>query len=119
MKEIWKNIQGYTGIYQVSSLGNIRSLNRVAWNGHVKHMIKGKLLKLQTNGHYNKVSLSKNGQVNQYLVHRLVAKAFIKNTKNKPEVNHKDKNCYNNHVSNLEWVTSKENDTHKRNYENR
>ena len=71
---------------------------------------------MQNNQRYYKISLSKKGKVVQKLVHRIVAKAFIKNPKNKPEVNHKNKNTYDNTVDNLEWVTSKENDMHKRNY---
>lgn len=114
MKEIWKNIKDYEGIYQVSNFGRVRSLDRYCWNGHKNHFKRGKILKLQTNMHYNKISLSKKGKVKQFLVHRLVAKAFIKNPKNKPEVNHIDKNCFNNKICNLEWVTAKENDTHKR-----
>lgn len=116
----WRDIFGYKGLYQVSSCGMIRSLDRIVWNGKCYHTHKGRILKLQSNLHYNKVSLSKEGKVKQHLVHRLVAMAFLPNPKRKEEVNHKDYNCYNNHVDNLEWVSSKENDSHKRNiYKNR
>ena len=112
--EEWKDIDGYEGYYQVSNLGNIKSLDVEVFNGKVMHIRKGRVLKLQTNGNYNKVSLSYRGKVKQFLVHRLVAKAFLPNKQNKPEVNHIDYDCFNNCVSNLEWVTAKENDTHKR-----
>ena len=114
MKEVWSDIEGYEGYYQVSSFGRIRSLDREIYNGKVYHMKKGKLLRLQSNGNYNKISLSKKGTVKQFLVHRLVASCFILNLSDKPEVNHIDKDTYNNVYTNLEWVTSKENDTHKR-----
>lgn len=110
----WADIKGYKGLYQVSSTGKVRSVSRRGWNGRVFHEIKGRELKLQSNGNYLKVSLSKKGKVKQLLVHRLVAQAFIDNPENKPEVNHINYNKHNNAVENLEWVTAKENDTHKR-----
>lgn len=110
MKEIWKDIQGYEGLYQVSNLGNVKSLN---WN----HCNQQKLLSLdfngtETKGRYYKVTLFKNHKRKGHLVHRLVAEAFIPNPKNKPQVNHIDGNKINNCVSNLEWVTEKENVNH-------
>lgn len=98
--EIWKDIEGYEGLYQVSSFGNIKSL----------HFGKEKLLKPQPNSNgYLRVSLSKNNNWIYFFVHRLVASVFLKNNNNLPCVNHKDENPLNNHVSNLEWVTHKEN----------
>ena len=114
MIEEWKSIKGYEDYYEVSSLGRVRSLTITTWNGKVYHKKKGRILKLQTNQCYNKVTLSKKGQTKQHLVHRLVAIAFIPNPENKPETNHKDYDTYNNNIENLEWVTAKENDTHKR-----
>lgn len=103
--EIWKNIPGYDGIYQASTLGRIRSIDRKVWN----YMKKGRVLKQINNGrYYNYVSL--NG-IKKY-VHRLVAITFIDNPNNLREVNHKDLNKQNNRFENLEWVTSKENKIH-------
>lgn len=112
--EVWKDISGFEGKYQVSTFGRVKSLHRKAWNGKVWYRLRGRILNLNSNKHYYKVSLSSKGKVRQFLVHRLVAKAFLDNTRAKPEVNHLDYNTYNNHVGNLQWVTSKENDTHKR-----
>lgn len=94
MQEIWKDIKGYENLYQVSNLGRVKS--------------KRKILKA-INGEYLKVGLSKNGKQNTLYIHRLVAKTFISNFENKPQVNHKDENKHNNCVENLEWVTFKEN----------
>lgn len=83
--------------------------------GNVKNIKNGRLLKLQVskNGYYN-YSLCQNGIKKNLMVHRLVALYFIENPDNKPYVNHKDGNKLNNHYTNLEWVTAKENDTHAR-----
>ena len=99
MGEIWKDIPGYEGLYQVSNLGNVKSLFRY----------RRKLsIQTQPNG-YKGVVLYKNGNKKFKLVHRLVAEAFIPNPYKKPAVNHLDENRGNNVVSNLEWVTNKEN----------
>ena len=99
MGEIWKDIPGYEGLYQVSNLGNVKSLFRY----------RRKLsIQTQPNG-YKAVVLYKNGNKKFKLVHRLVAEAFIPNPYKKPAVNHLDENRGNNVVSNLEWVTNKEN----------
>lgn len=93
MEEIWKDIKGYEGLYQVSSLGRVRR--------------DGKILKSGlTRGGYLQVHLSKNGKVGHYKIHRLVAEAFLQNLDNNPEVNHKDENKLNNTAENLEWCTS-------------
>lgn len=106
MIEEWKDVKDYEGLYQVSNLGRVKGLK------------KGKILKQHDNGKgYMQVGLYKNNKGKPYYVHRLVAKAFIPNTENKPEVNHKDKDRANNCVDNLEWVTSKENEQHKHNFE--
>ena len=108
MKEIWKDIKGYEGLYQVSNLGNVRSMDRITRDGR---KIKGKNIKPHTNGNsrYLRVALCNNGKIKYENIHRLVAKAFIPNPENKPEVNHKDENPSNNFIDNLEWMTSKEN----------
>lgn len=106
MQEIWKDIKGYEGLYQVSNLGNVRSLC-------FKNSNKIKLLKTSpTNCGYYKVQLYKNGIPKMHYVHRLVAKSFIENPLLKPEVNHLDGNKSNNKVNNLEWATDKENQDH-------
>lgn len=107
MKEIWKDIKNYEGIYQVSNLGNVRSLNHIRKNGKKKSYIsKGKTLKpaIQNVG-YKFVVLSKNGERKGYRVHRLVAETFIPNPNNYPCINHKDECRTNNVVENLGWCT--------------
>ena len=108
MNEIWKDIPNYEGKYQISNLGNVMSLNFA--NKHFPRLLK---LKNHKDG-YKLVGLS-NGQTGNktfLAVHRLVAQAFIPNPEHKEQVNHIDGNKSNNTVSNLEWVTPKENVTH-------
>lgn len=102
-KQIWKDIPGYEGLYQVSNTGRVRSLN-------YKHTGKTKVLKQGTKGHgYKVVGIYKNGKRKNYTIHRLVALAFIPNINNLPQVNHKDENPANNAVWNLEWCTDEYN----------
>ena len=111
-KEIWKDIKGYEGFYQVSNLGRVRGLDRVVNHGshNTTRKIKGRIIKAGNNGTgYLFSPLQKDGKVKQVCVHRLVAQAFIPNPKNKPQVNHKDKVRDNNKSSNLEWCTVREN----------
>lgn len=105
MKEIWKDISGYEGEYQVSNLGNVRSLN-YRRSGELK------LLKQATTNGYKQITLSKNGKCKSYNVHRLVAIAFIPNPNNYKEVNHKDEDKSNNNVNNLEWCTREYNNNY-------
>lgn len=81
-------------------------------DGAVFNIKTMRFVKPQSNGRYNKVTLSINGKEHQYLIHRLVAKAFIPNPDNKPEVNHINGDRFDNRVENLEWVTASENQSH-------
>lgn len=103
MEEVWKDIVGYEGLYQISNLGRVKSLERIIKrkNGINQHF-KEKILSKWT-GEYVFTNLSKNGKGKTYSIHNLVAKAFIPNPNNLPCVNHKDENKHNNNVSNLEW----------------
>ena len=100
MKEIWKDIKNYEGLYQVSNFGRVKSLK----------FGKEKILKLlKHNCGYLYIGLHKDNNVKNYYIHRLVAEAFIPNPDNLPQVNHKDENKLNNVVSNLEWCDAKYN----------
>lgn len=105
--EIWKDIEGYEGLYQVSNEGRVKSLQReIVYKDGRKKALEEKILHnfLSDLGYYH-VMLSKNGVPKRYKVHRLVAKAFIANPNNLPVINHKDENPKNNVVENLEWCT--------------
>lgn len=108
--EVWKGIEGYEGLYQVSNFGRVKSLERDVYNPRyeIKHL-KEKILKAGINidGHLY-VNLYKNGVKKPYLIHRLVAEAFIPNPHNNPIAHHKDHNPLNNNVDNLVWLTHEE-----------
>ena len=101
--EIWKDIAGYNGDYQVSTFGRVKRFH--------KHT-PPRILKPQLLGEYLSVNLCIGGKLKHQKVHVLVAKAFIPNPDNKPEVNHDDGNKFNCHVSNLYWATKSENQQH-------
>ena len=100
--EIWKDIDGYNGDYQISTFGRVKSF----WGKSPR------ILKPQLRGEYLGVDLCLDGKLKQRKIHILVAKAFIPNPDNKPEVNHDDGRKFNCHVSNLIWATSAENQQH-------
>lgn len=114
MSEIWRDVVGYEGLYQVSNMGRVRSIDHVVKTKTGKDMlVKGMTKKPSTyKGGYQFVMLQYRKQKKLFPVHRLVALAFIPNPDNKPEVNHIDAIKDNNCVSNLEWVTGEENFKH-------
>lgn len=109
--EIWKDVIGFEGLYQVSNFGRVKSLERYTENRHIH--VKEKILKQGKNSNnYYMVVLCKKSKKFSKKVHRLVAEAFIPNPENKPNVNHKKivtKDICDNRVDNLEWVTDLEN----------
>lgn len=100
MTEIYKDVHGYEGLYLVSNYGNVKGTKR------------GNVLKTDDTSGYSRVTLSKDGKTTRFLVHRLVAYAFIPHNTDKPHVNHLDNDPLNNHVNNLEWCTHSENMIH-------
>lgn len=107
IKEVWKDIKGYEGLYQASNLGNIRTLN---YRGSKK--IKN--LKPTNNSEgYLQIYLSKNKNRKKYLVHRLVAESFIPNPENKPFIDHINTIRNDNRADNLRWVTREENNNNE------
>ena len=109
MKEEWKPIKGYEGLYEVSNCGRVKSLAKKVGKGKREERI----LKSYSNKKgYLMIGLCKNSKERGYLVHRLVAEAFIPNPENKPQINHINgcKDC--NIISNLEWVNNSENQLH-------
>ena len=105
MQEVWKDIKGFEGKYQISNLGRVKSLQR---NGRPERILRLNLIK-----GYAYTTLSNGSRDKKKLkVHRLVAEAFIPNPHNKPEVNHIDGDKRNCKVENLEWVTHQENCKH-------
>lgn len=112
-KEIWKDVVGYEGLYQVSNRGQIRSLDKKVRNRYGAQIKRGKILKNQIGKRgYMVILLYKENKPKAITIHRLVCTAFNKNTENKPQVNHKDGNRFNNNSYNLEWVTQQENIKH-------
>ena len=113
-KEIWKDIQGYEEMYQVSSHGRVRSLDRIVERkGRGTLFIKGRILTQSDDTHgYMKVNLTKHDKKRTFKVHRLVAIHFLDNPNNLPCVNHKDENKLNNNVDNLEWCTKAYNNSY-------
>ena len=120
VNEEWRDINGYEGLYQVSSLGNIKSLDRTVIQSNTQHgkpmerLIKGKMLTPTDNGHgYKIVGLrrSYNGRYirKNYYVHRLVAEAFISKINADMVINHLDYDTANNSASNLEVVSQEDN----------
>lgn len=115
MTEIWKDIKGYEGLYQVSNLGRVKRLKRAVRNNVYGGMriVDEKILSATDNGHgYKLIGLRKDGGRKNHYVHRLVATAFIDNPHDFHYVNHIDRDRSNNVVDNLEWCTQLENISH-------
>lgn len=103
--EIWKDIHGYEGMYQVSNLGRVKSIDRVVVKSDgTLFRLKSRIMKPYSHT-YMYVRLTKDGKNRSYSIHRLVCEAFHPNPNNYPCVNHKDNNPLNNYVGNLEWCT--------------
>ena len=109
-KEEWRPIEGYEGFYEVSNLGQVRSLDRVVEDSRGERKLKGKLLKqLQKNAGYYGVGLWKEGKIKQAKVHRLVAIAFLGQPPEGHVVCHGPKGSQCNEITNLSWGTMKQN----------
>lgn len=110
--EIWKDVPDYEGLYKASNYGNVKRCEKICWRGKnyktkvilPERQIKGSLVK-----GYWVIGLWKKGKVHNQAVHRIIAKTFIPNPENKPQIDHIDGNRLNNRVENLRWVTDKEN----------
>jgi hypothetical protein len=118
MKEVWKEIIGYEGLYEVSNYGNIKSISRTITKGNITYVTKDKLLKqsVDTVG-YPYVNLSDYKKQKTFRVHQLVAIAFLNHTPNKYDgllVDHIDGDKLNNHLSNLQLVTNRKNSSKDR-----
>lgn len=103
--EVFKDVIGYEGLYKISNLGNVISLN------NYRRKFNRLLCPFESVG-YKYVSLHNRGNTTRIAIHRLIAIHFIINPENKPMVNHKDGNKQNNNIENLEWCTCKENIQH-------
>jgi len=110
MSEIWRDINGYEGYYQVSSIGTVKSLERIGCDGR---LIKSRILKpSKSNYGYLRVILYKFSEAKHFSINRLVALTFIPNPENKPQVNHLNGIKTDDRLENLEWVTYSENCKH-------
>ena len=119
MEEIWKPVDGFEGYYEISNLGNLRSVDKYIrvcrGKGHIKHLPSKILSPSINNSGYKIYALYKPGsKLVCKTIHRMVATAFIPNPRNLSDVNHIDENKNNNSVDNLEWVSHKENVIHSK-----
>lgn len=112
MEEIWKDIKNYEGLYQISNLGNVKSVKRYRNAGTGNYLQKEKIISQFDVRGYKQVRLCKDKKYKNFSVHRLVAKAFIPNTEEKEQVNHINGIKSDNRLDNLEWCTQSENQIH-------
>lgn len=111
--EIWKDIEGYEGLYQVSNMGRVRSLKRTVRNARGLYKKPERIMKPYDNGTgYLQIQLSKEGKSKNIYLHRLVAIAFCENLEGYKEINHIDENKLNNRADNLEWCSRSYNCTY-------
>ncbi len=112
-QEIWKDVVGYEGLYQVSYLGNVRSCE-ASFNHRYGQRVRVSKMKAQatTKSGYKTVNLFRDNWIKVFKVHRLLMIAFVPNLENKKTVNHKDGDKANNNINNLEWATHSENVNH-------
>lgn len=114
MKEIWKDIENYKGLYQISNLGRVKSLARLKIGSHNTNYVAKEIIRkmsLDKDG-YNLITLTKNKIQKSYRVHVLIGQHFVSNPNNLPQINHLDGVKTNNHYKNLEWCTAQHNITH-------
>jgi NUMOD4 motif/HNH endonuclease len=114
--ELWKDVKGYEGLYQVSNQGRVKSLRKMSGSCYRKERILKTQTRLTKDG-YCRASLNRHGKARDVRVNRLVAEIFLPNPENKPTVNHKNGIKSDNRVENLEWETREENMQHA--YDNR
>lgn len=113
MEEVWLPVKGFERYYEVSNLGNVKSVPRlVSVRGGGKRLVPSKILSPSFSSRYVNVMMWVEGKQIAAQVHRLVALAFIENYEGKPQVNHIDGNKHNNIVTNLEWCNNSENALH-------
>lgn len=117
MKEIWKDIKGYEGLYQISNLGNVKKIKNKKYNINKKEVEEKEINKYISIGKhklgYKNVKLTdKNGIRKNLFLHRIIAEAFIENPNNFNIINHKDGDKSNNDINNLEWTSQKDNVNH-------
>lgn len=105
MKEVWKDIQNYEGLYKISNYGNIVSLKHAWGNRDVARIVSQHITKKG----YKRVGLHKDNKSKLYMVHRLVAETFISNPTKEQEINHKNYDRTDNYVNNLEWLSHTQN----------
>lgn len=116
--EIWKDIIGYEGLYQISNLGRVKSIERVTTKGNgFNYNVKEIIMKPYISFDYLNIKLCKNSVYKHFDIHRLISLHFIENKNNitsHNQINHRDKNPQNNDIENLEWISNRENSSHNK-----